>query len=557
MLLSGQTVNIGGKIDAIGGSFNRGVVTSLALNSTDQIIALSADFTTTEFRWFWYRTQRNAAMTAFTTTLVAARNATTVLPYPIELKMARNSNSVVQVYVIDKAIWVQPISMSNPAAVLPIWSAVSDTFMDRSLEVLSHTDDSFSLLFGVDNQTETCIYHMKITETSATSTPQRLYCPYTTFVLRTYLRAWSDPSDTSIFYITASHATDNFNTYKCTNALVGGAVSCSQLTTTTIVQTPMFAVGRRARNSNVFFYAFTGSGNPVQVVATDYVAGVSSIMSVPLSSSRRTIGLVESITPNAVSLLAYDLASPGFTVYDLIMNATTKQVSYTTVTSMTNNNLLQPLDNSAFPAVSFGPSIYSIGSTSQGTASQASVQYFARKYCGDSLLAAGEQCDSVPYCDTTTCQCSFGSSGPNVCNALASPVAPIAPPVAAPVDTPPTSTPVSSPVVAPAQEPMAVPGQQPTGPIGVPVQPTVAPAGNGTGIVGDPKDAGGNIATIVPAVVVPVSVAAAGVVVLVVLLQRRKKKKQSEKPSSSADPEDPAATSEKIKMEPVNVSLKN
>jgi hypothetical protein len=559
----GQTINVGGKIDPIGPGFTRPVVSSLALNSSDQIVAISGLFDVTELRWYWYRTQRNVAMTGLTTTLVAARNSTPVIPYPIEVKMARNTNYVVQVYIVADSFLVQPISLLDPSTVVPSFFAVSTTPNDRAMEVLSHTDESFSLVFGSSNASRTCIYHVKFTE-SAASPPQLLYCPFPSSTFSTYLQAWSDPSDTSIFYITANHANNTYNTYKCTNALVAGEVSCTSLTTTTINQVPFYSFGRRARNSNVFFYAFASTGNPVQVVATDYVAGISSIMTVPVSTTK-SMTLVESTTPNAVSLLNYQSSLPGFAVYDLIMNATTKQVSYTTVTSVTNSNLLKPVDDTEFPVVSFGPSIYSVASTSQGGSTQVSVQHFARKYCGDTLLASGEQCDSVQYCDTTICQCSYGASAVNVCNAPPPPGTPISTPVAAPVDTPistPTAVPFTPtsvpPVTAPLGSPATAPISSPVaGPVAAPaLQPISAPAepGNGTDIVETPAiEAGGNIATIVPAVVVPVTVAAAGVIVLVVLLQRKKKKKKvSEKPSSSMDPEDPK--SEQIKLEPVNVS---
>jgi predicted Ser/Thr protein kinase len=557
----GQTINVGGKIDPIGPGFTRPVVSSLALNSSDQIVAISGLFDVTELRWYWYRTQRNVAMTGLTTTLVAARNSTPVIPYPIEVKMARNTNYVVQVYIVADSFLVQPISLLDPSTVVPSFFAVSTTPNDRAMEVLSHTDESFSLVFGSSNASRTCIYHVKFTE-SAASPPQLLYCPFPSSTFSTYLQAWSDPSDTSIFYITANHANNTYNTYKCTNALVAGEVSCTSLTTTTINQVPFYSFGRRARNSNVFFYAFASTGNPVQVVATDYVAGISSIMTVPVSTTK-SMTLVESTTPNAVSLLNYQSSLPGFAVYDLIMNATTKQVSYTTVTSVTNSNLLQPVDDTEFPVVSFGPSIYSVASTSQGGSTQVSVQHFARKYCGDTLLASGEQCDSVQYCDTTICQCLYGASAVNVCNAPPPPGTPISSPVAAPVDTPistPTAVPISTPtsvppVTAPSGSPATAPISSPVaGPVVAPgQQPISTPAepGNGTIVETPAIEAGGNIATIVPAVVVPVTVAAAGVIVLVVLLQRKKKKKKvSEKTSSSVDPEDPK--SEQIKLEPVN-----
>ncbi len=583
----GQTFSVASRIDTIGGTISNQIVSSLALNTSDVIVTLAARIDTfTSVRSFWYRNTRNGDLKSFTTSLVTTKNLTLMENYYDVVKQEKNNDYVVQVFM-NQLVTAQFISLSNPSLVIPSITVAQNQYtFDRYMDVLVHSDGAFSLVFGAIVATSTCVYHTRFTVSTNGTTPQQLFCGSSPSSY-TNLEAWIDPTDSSIFYIVAANTSNSFYTYKCINALQPGSVSCTSISLATLSTQISISTGRRALNSNAFFYLGTSDGNDIQVIVVDFVAGVSSIVKVPLATtSRRNVALVDSTIPNAVTLVAFDTTIPGIRVFDVLWNSTSKQVWYAAVANLTKGNNFDLTASDIIPASSNGPSIFSISSV-EVSSSRISTQFYGRLYCGDglvfTLVAVPEQCDSVQYCDTTTCQCPNGSPGTNVCNAPPPPGTPIAPPVAAPVSPPvdvpiapvsppmnaspvSTQTPVSAPIDAPLTTPITSPASSPAtspviaqGPVGQDPVPINAPAeaGNSTGNISDGpvSSAGASITTIVPAVVVPVAVASAGVAVLVVLLQRRKKKKQAEKASASSSDEGPEPQSERVKLEPVNVSV--
>jgi hypothetical protein len=442
----------------------------------------------------------------------------------VALQTTRNSNFVMIVYM-NTGIYAHPIELINPTFNFGNVLLSPGKDFDTSMAAMSHSHpdyDRFSIVYGVRNATHTCIYRSLFDQNDGV-TPRTIFCPFSTTGNYTYLQAWSDPNDGEIFYVTSAYPNNMYYTYKCTGATdIENKVSCIPVTQVTLSQAITQSYGRLATNSDVFFYAGTSDGSPVQVIAVDFVGNISTTVIVPISSTgTRIIALVDSISQDAVTMLAYDASIPGFQVIDLVWNSATKNVTYNSLGTFTSANMFT-ISGVNIPAASLGPSVFAIGTASTDTTSQVSTQFFGRQFCGDGFVFLNEECDSVTYCDTITCKCTYGTNGTNMCKELNTPVT-------APIGTSPET------VVPTANQNNETGAVQPRGPA---------------------TDTGAPMEVIVPSIIIPVVVVAVGIVVLVVLLRRRKKKSQmmSKEASASSTDESMSPKSVRLMLEPVHVS---
>ncbi len=526
LILIGQIINVGSKINNVGGSYSNPFVSTIPINSTDLIVVVSGSFAagSIDLRWYWYRNEPNSDFKTIKTSLVANQTFNYSMTSDVTVvRTTKNSIYGILVYISDQ-IDGQEINLASPAINNGKFAISPPKDYDRSLTALSHTNTStFSAVFGARNSTHTCIFRSVFSETLG-SPPQTLYCPGTIGLTNnTYSQAWIDPNDDDVFYVTSAFPSNTFYTHKCKGIYSAGLnqITCAPVTQVKLSQAITQSYGKLVPNSNIFFYVGTSDGNPVQVIAVDFVANVSTTVSIPLSiAGTRTIALVDSVTQNAATMLVYDASIPGFQVFDLVWNTTIRNITYNAVANFTSANMFT-ISGTDIPAASLSRSIFTIATASTDTASQVSTQFFGRQYCGDGLVFSGEECDSVQYCNAT-CQCTYGAISLNTCNP---PYVPTTPPVGS------SPTPIS---VTPAQQ------------------------GNGTGVVGTPDgsstEAGVKIEVIVPAVIVPVVVVVVGVVVLVVLLKRRNKKKKPLSENSSASSSSDEKSPQTVKLEPVLVS---